>query len=401
MICPQQRLQAYLNQNNNNNNSNYLSHRNSICFELAGCSTDESSTDDYQLPRTTTTTANHYWTKSIYPAMTDIEEHELSSVNEPSTIIEESTINPINEYDEEEKGKNEREGEKCILRQERPICSCQSSFLGEIVEQIVSLLCSDSSSSLLLNPNKPSEQEATVILPSTMNVILREKAGEEKQGEQISSSTHLPTSIISSSHSSSSSSASTVILRDHAETIRTRRQCHSSISLLQHQQRHPSFSSSIEEPFYDCKQSNLNCDMSPTKISACTMTGKSLNNLDECSSSEEKAVQTTLIEPSNGNTCVKRAISSTSLTSSSSASIQTDSYDKKSKIPITTSDETTSTGEILPTNNHIPSTEIHYKWPHIHERLLGEQACIYWVNYLGKYCSKDKNLGQTLMTMDQ
>lgn len=108
MICPQQRLQSYLNQNNNNNNSNYLSHRNSICFELAGCSTDESSTDDYQLPRTTTTTANHYWTKSIYSAMTDIEEHESSSVNEPSTIIEESTINPINEYEEEEKGKNER-----------------------------------------------------------------------------------------------------------------------------------------------------------------------------------------------------------------------------------------------------------------------------------------------------
>ena len=83
-----------------------------------------------------------------------------------------------------------------------------------------------------------------------MDVIIREKEDEEKQQEQISSST-IPTSIISSSHSSSSS---TVILRDHAETIRTRRQCHSSISLLQHQQRHQSLSSSFEEPFYDCKQ---------------------------------------------------------------------------------------------------------------------------------------------------
>ncbi|MBL8086313.1 MAG: hypothetical protein JNN26_27025 [Candidatus Obscuribacter sp.] len=121
-----------------------------------------------------------------------------------------------------------------------------------------------------------------------------------------------------------------------------------------------------------------------TKISACTMTGKSLNNLDECSSSEEKAVQTCSTEPFNANTCVKRAISSASLTSSSSASIQTDSSEKKSKTPITTTDETTSTAEI-PLSNHLIQTELHYRWPHIHERLLGEQACIYWVNYLGKF----------------
>lgn len=220
-----------------------------------------------------------------------------------------------------------------------------------------------------------------------MDVILNEKENEEKQSESISCSPPLsmkPNSILSSSHSSSSSSStaisSTVILRDHAETIRTRRQCHSSISLLQHQQRQQSLSSSIEEPFYDCKQQvspkkiNLNFDMSTEKVSICTMTGKSLMNLDECSSSEEKAVQTTLNENLNANLCVKRAISSTSLTSSSSASIQTDTLDKKSKIPISTIDETTST-------DHLNSQ---YKWPHIHERLLGEQACIYWVNYLGK-----------------
>ena len=239
-----------------------------------------------------------------------------------------------------------------------------------------------------------------------MDVILGEKTDEEKrhhqyQHEQIASSssssstmTLPPASIISSSHSSSSSSASTVILRDHAETIRTRRQCHSSISLLQHQQRHPSFSSSIEEPFYDCKQSSspkkfstLNFDMPTTKISACTMTGKSLDNLDECSSSEEKAVQTTSTEPINASACVKRAISSTSLTSSSSASIQTDSSEKKSKMPIitTTTDETTTTAEMPSLPNLLTQTESHYKWPHIHERLLGEQACIYWVNYLGKF----------------
>jgi hypothetical protein len=231
-----------------------------------------------------------------------------------------------------------------------------------------------------------------------MDVILREKDDEEKQQEQISTSSSppsaIPTSIISSSHSSSSSS-STVILRDHAETIRTRRQCHSSISLFQHQQRHPSLSSSIEEPFYDCKQpTSPKIEMSLTKISTCTMTGKSLNNLDECSSttsSEEKGVQTTLNDSLNPNSCVKRAISSTSLTSSSSASIQTDSYEKKPKTPISTTDETTSTHDIQP-STHFTQTELQYKWPHIHERLLGEQACIYWVNYLGKLNSRTINL---------
>ena len=128
--------------------------------------------------------------------------------------------------------------------------------------------------------------------------------------------------------------------------------------------------------------------MSLVKISTCTMTGKSLNNLDEClstTSSEEKGVQTTLNEPINTNSCVKRAISSTSL-SSSSASIQTDSLENKPKMPIQQTNETTSTNDIdTPTHLTIQhQTESQYKWPHIHDRLLGEQACIYWVNYLGK-----------------
>lgn len=253
-------------------------------------------------------------------------------------------------------------------------------------------------SSLLPNNNNNSEH-TSAILPlsqSTMNVIIREKEDKEKQAEQQISSSMNPSSLISPSHSSSSSS--TVILRDHAETIRTRRQCHSSISLLQHQQRQQSFSSTFEEPFYDCKQPispkkpDQNSDMSLIKISTCTMTGKSLNNLDESSSttsSEEKGVQTTLNDPTNMNSCVKRAISSTSL-SSSSASIQTDPLEKKPKMPtstLATTDSTTSTNDADPaTQLTIPyQTETHYKWPHVLERLLGEQACIYWVNYLGKF----------------
>jgi hypothetical protein len=105
MICPQQRLQTFLNQNNNNNNNN---HRNSICFELAGCSTDESSTDDYPLIKSS---SNHYWTKSIPSTMTDIIEHEI-----PSTVIEESNTNHNTEIKEEEE---EGEGKKNI-------CLCQS-----------------------------------------------------------------------------------------------------------------------------------------------------------------------------------------------------------------------------------------------------------------------------------
>jgi len=100
MICPQQHLQVYLNQNNNNNNNNNnsINHRNSICFELAGCSTDESSTDDYQLIKSSSSSTNRYWSKPINSTMTDIEEHENIS------SIEQSTINPIIENDEEEKG---------------------------------------------------------------------------------------------------------------------------------------------------------------------------------------------------------------------------------------------------------------------------------------------------------
>jgi hypothetical protein len=119
MICPQQRLQTFLNQNNNNNN------RNSICLELSGCSTDESSTDDYQLIKSS---SNHYWTKLISSAMTDINEHEI-----PSTVIEESNINHSNQIDEEEEEKE---------KGKKNICLCQSYniLVKLIATQFVSFL---------------------------------------------------------------------------------------------------------------------------------------------------------------------------------------------------------------------------------------------------------------------
>jgi hypothetical protein len=227
-----------------------------------------------------------------------------------------------------------------------------------------------------------------------MNNVRKDKETEEQQRrrsiEQISSS-HLS--------SSSSSSPSTVILRDHAELIRTRRQCHSSVSLLQHQ---PCLSSSFEQPFLDCKpflfpdKVKTTLPISSMKISTCTMTGKSLNNLDECQSNailEEKAVQTTLNEHNRQHSPIKRAISTTSLSSSSAVSIQTDSQEKK------THGSTTAIPS-KPTIHHDhrqQSADVRYKWPHLHERLLGEQTCTYWVNYLGSTAIKMFNDGMTAM----
>lgn len=103
MICPQQHFQALLNQNNNNNTIN---HRNSICFELSGCSTDESSTDDYPLIKSS---SNRYWPKPIRSTMNDINEHEIFPSTQPPTIIEESNIHPDNEDEQEEKGMRKKE----------------------------------------------------------------------------------------------------------------------------------------------------------------------------------------------------------------------------------------------------------------------------------------------------
>ena len=153
---------------------------------------------------------------------------------------------------------------------------------------------------------------------------------------------------------------SSVLLRDQAETIRTRRQPHNHSILLSQRQ---SLCSSIDEPFFDCHEIS-----SSSKISTCTMTGQSLTNLDQCSpspsfSSEEKGVQTIrAIHP------LAKAISTSSL-SSSTASIPTDSLENKPPLR--------AKGEKASVNPR-------YKWPHLYERLLGEQTCIYWVNYLGQ-----------------
>ena len=106
MICPQRRLQTFLNQNNNHTEI-YRNQRNSICLELAGCSTDESSTDDCQLNKSST---NCYSTKTICSPMAEIDENELNSSNQQqsSTIIEEVNINSPNEID---KGKTKQKRE--------------------------------------------------------------------------------------------------------------------------------------------------------------------------------------------------------------------------------------------------------------------------------------------------
>lgn len=166
--------------------------------------------------------------------------------------------------------------------------------------------------------------------------------------------------------------------RDHIEISSIYR---SSNSKTNYQQNRQSICSSFDEPFYDCKQtvspmkSLPSLDISLPKISTCTMTGKSLNNLDEClstTSSEDKGVQTTFNESVITN-------SSTSL-SSSSTSIQTDSLEHKPISSIKSKPNESSTNL-----HHQSPTKSCHKWSNIHDRLLSEQTCIYWVNYLGKY----------------
>ncbi|CAF1422566.1 unnamed protein product [Adineta steineri] len=70
MICPQQRLQTLLKNNNI---------RNSICVEVAGCPTDESSTDDYNFIKTS---SNRYFGKKNYSKMSHINEQDTFSSRE-------------------------------------------------------------------------------------------------------------------------------------------------------------------------------------------------------------------------------------------------------------------------------------------------------------------------------
>ncbi|CAF1422560.1 unnamed protein product [Adineta steineri] len=195
---------------------------------------------------------------------------------------------------------------------------------------------------------------------------------------------------------------STLMSKDNnTESIQTRRQSslNSNMNFLQKRQ---SICSSLDEPFYDCKQQTSpikltqTFDMSLPKISICTMTGKSLNNLDEClstTSSEEKGVQTTFNESITTNSCNKRNNSSTSL-SSSSTSIQTDSLENKPKISILA--KTADKSNLFVNQSQLEST---HRWSNIHDRLINEQTCIYWVNYLGSTAIKISNdSSQTIPT---
>ena len=125
MICPEQRLKSFLNQNNNNNNNN-INQRNSICIELTGCSIDESSTDDCQLIKSS---SDRYWAKSMSSTMNIIDQHETILSTQPLTVIEEHKANhDDNGTDEEEKGKE--------------VCLCQSFYIPVklIALQFVSFL---------------------------------------------------------------------------------------------------------------------------------------------------------------------------------------------------------------------------------------------------------------------
>ena len=116
MVCPQKHLQSLLNQNNNNNNNNnndYINQYNSICIQLAGCSTDESSTDDYQLIKSSSvTSSNHYWAKPISSTMNNIDQHEIVSSTQPLASIDECKVNQNESEDDEieaeDKGKSRR-----------------------------------------------------------------------------------------------------------------------------------------------------------------------------------------------------------------------------------------------------------------------------------------------------
>lgn len=68
MTCPQQRLQTILNAKDIKNNT-----RNSICVELSGCPTDESSTDDFRVIQSP---ANNYWNKKLHSTMSHITEQD-------------------------------------------------------------------------------------------------------------------------------------------------------------------------------------------------------------------------------------------------------------------------------------------------------------------------------------
>jgi len=203
-----------------------------------------------------------------------------------------------------------------------------------------------------------------------MNHLLKKKSKKVKHKYYISINVNIQfVLVLSLPNEQTSKNVEQLIPSSSSETIPIHSQ--SNKPFLSQQQ-------SFDEPFYDCKQQtspiksieNFHIlSSSSSKISTFTMTGKSLNNLDEClstTSSENKGVQTTLNDLITTNSCIQRNNSSTSL-SSSTTSIQTDSLENKPKI------------DKLP--KYSRQLESYDKWPYLS---LGEQTCIYWVNYLGK-----------------
>ncbi|CAF3693224.1 unnamed protein product [Rotaria socialis] len=201
-----------------------------------------------------------------------------------------------------------------------------------------------------------------------------------KRGEisAVVSSPNIIKSVMSSEQtqpliSSISTSSSVLVSRNNSELILS--------SFLGKRQ---STCSSHDESFYDCKQ-GISCfkstqirDVSALKMSTCTMTGKSLNNLDQCltiMSADDKNVQTVDNDSTTLNLDAVRNDSSASLSSSSSTSIQTDSLENKPNISKISETSKDSMNQRL--------IESYYKWPHIYKRLLSDDTCIYWVNYLG------------------
>ncbi|CAF4101333.1 unnamed protein product, partial [Rotaria magnacalcarata] len=307
----------------NNNNKKDPNYRNSISVELTGCLMDESSTDDYYPVKSP---SDYYWSSKMRSTMSNIKEQD---------------VYPSQESIDE----NKNEAGKKLYQ--------LSSFLFDVFYVSVSLHSN----------NNHEETSAIVSSPSIIKSVM---SSEQNQP------------LISSI----STSSSTLVSRDNSELILS--------SFLGKRQ---STCSSRDESFYDCKQ-GISCfkstqirDVSASKMSTCTMTGKSLNNLDQCltiMSADDKHVQTVVNDSTTLNLDVVRNDSSATLSSSSSSSsstsIQTDSLENKPNILKISETSKNSINQRL--------IESYYKWPHIYERLLSEDTCIYWVNYLGSTAIK-------------
>ncbi|CAF4122222.1 unnamed protein product, partial [Rotaria magnacalcarata] len=307
----------------NNNNKKDPNYRNSISVELTGCLMDESSTDDYYPVKSP---SDYYWSSKMRSTMSNIKEQD---------------VYPSQESIDE----NKNEAGKKLYQ--------LSSFLFDVFYVSVSL-------------HSNNNHEETTAIVSSPSIIKSVMSSEQNQP------------LISSI----STSSSTLVSRDNSELILS--------SFLGKRQ---STCSSRDESFYDCKQ-GISCfkstqirDVSASKMSTCTMTGKSLNNLDQCltiMSADDKHVQTVVNDSTTLNLDVVRNDSSATLSSSSSSSsstsIQTDSLENKPNILKISETSKNSINQRL--------IESYYKWPHIYERLLSEDTCIYWVNYLGSTAIK-------------